>query len=185
MGEVVETDRGAARESIGEKARSGPVKAARRRRMVLDLRAAGLTHADISEQMTRAGEPITPHGVASTLRRALNKMAEETSEAAETAREMELHRINLALQVLVPKVRDGNLKAMREYRAFIDQRAKLLGLYAPTKHEHSGQVNHTLSTDEREEVLRLEEAFVTSTAEDDGSFTLGPGDLPDAEVVTG
>jgi hypothetical protein len=153
--------------------------------MVLDLRAAGLTYEDIAEQMTRMGEKITTRGARQVAHHALNNMREETQVEVDLLREMELHRIDLAMKTLVPKVQEGNLKAMREYRAFIDQRARLLGLYAPTKHEVSGSVNHVLNPEEREEVARLEAAFVNSTADDDDFPALGPGDLPDVEVVTG
>lgn len=149
-----------------EQTRAGQVKRARRRRMVLDLRAAGLTHEAVAEQMTAMGEKITRVGVTRMLGRLLAEMAELDQADLREVRQLEIYRIDQALQVLWPKVKDGNLKAMREYRAFIDQRARLMGTYAAQKHEVQGNINHVLDVSDREEIKRLEEAFLTGHAEE-------------------
>lgn len=149
-------------------------QAAIKRRMVLDLRAAGLDENQISEQMTALGYKMSQQAVSKMLRRALENMARENQKDVELLREEELYRVNAALQVLWPKVKAGNLKAMREWRAFIDQRARLLGTYAAQQHKVETTVNHRIDPDDKAEIARLEEAFLTAAPE---------LDLPDADVI--
>lgn len=136
--------------------------------MVLDLRAAGLSEQEIADQMTANGEKITKQGVSKVIRNAMQQMREADQRDVDEIRQLDLYRIDQALKVLWPKVKEGNLKAMREYRAFIDQRSRLLGTYAAVKHEVGGQIDHLLQANEREEIARLEEAFASSSAD----FTL-------------
>jgi hypothetical protein len=136
---------------------------AERRRICLELRAAGLTEEAIAKEMTSRGHTMTRTRVHRTLVSALERLARDESYAAEQVRQLDLTRIDQAIQVLWPLVRAGNLKAMREYRAFIDQRARLLGTYAAQKTEVEATVNHRIDPADREEIARLEEAFVTAS----------------------
>ena len=127
----------------------------------------GMKPGEIAEQLTNLGDygKVTEYVVKRTLRVEMEKLAEENRQDLVHLRALDLHRIDQALKVLWPKVRDGNLKAMREWRAFIDQRARLLGTYAVTKHEVHGVVEHMLDPSARDEIARLEAAFLAA-----GSF---------------
>lgn len=137
------------------------ITAQERRRIVLDLKAAGLSNREIREQMVRMGYTISERTVRNTVTDSLRLLIEEDHQKIEEMRALDLHRIDQAIKVLWPKVREGNLKAMREYRAFIDQRARLLGTNAAQKHEIKGEINHVISVEDKEEIRRLEEAFLT------------------------
>lgn len=160
-------------ETIPQRARSGPVQRAERRRMILDLRAAGLTEEAIAGEMTKRGHRISQQGVHKILTNAMQNMAKHDQDDIRQIRQMDLYRLDQMLMVLWPDARAGNIKAIREIRQLLDQRARLLGTYAATKHEIRGQIEGVLSEEEREEIRRLEEAFKAASAPE----------IVDAEVV--
>ncbi len=147
--------------------------AQRRKRIILDLRSAGLTYEQVAEQSTQMGYKVTANKARVIVEKALHEMARDDQKNVEQIRQLDLRRIDEAIKILWPKVREGNLKAMREYRAFIDQRSRLLGTYAAQKHEVHGQIDHVIDAGDHAEIARLEEAFLTAAE----------GDIPDAEVV--
>lgn len=159
-------DRADHRKRMGVESRSGPIKRVRRNRMIVELRSAGLTFAEIAEQITAQGYPLSGNAAEKVVRKEMEKLADENREDVSKLRALDLYRIDQALKVLWPKVREGNLKAMREYRAFIDQRSRLLGTYAAQKHEVQGQVDHILDPSAREEIERLERAFLAASSFD-------------------
>jgi hypothetical protein len=117
----------------------------------------------------RAPPPRVAHALARSW--SARPWHEDESYAAEQVRQLDLTRIDQAIQVLWPLVRAGNLKAMKEYRAFIDQRARLLGTYAAQKTEVEATVNHRIDPADREEIARLEEAFVTASRPADAQLS--------------
>jgi hypothetical protein len=147
--------------------RANTVKRPMRNRAIVELRTAGLTYAEIAQQITNLGQygKCSEMTVMKVLQKELEKLADQNRDDVDKLRAIDLHRIDQALRVLWPKVREGNLKAMREWRAFIDQRARLLGTYAAQKHEVKGQIDHVLDSSAKEEIARLEEAFLAA-----GSF---------------
>lgn len=151
--------------------------AAEKRRLILELRVAGLSEREIVADMRERGyERIGRAYVHQALHDALDRLAKDESLAAEQLRELDLIRVDECIRVLHPLAKAGNFKAMKEYRAFIDQRARLLGTYAAQKTEVEATVNHRIDASDREEIARLEEAFVTASRPADAQ-------LSDAEVV--
>lgn len=163
--------------SKAEMTRGQPVQRAVKRRVALELRAAGLTYEQVAEQMKQMGYRTSTNGVRKVIEGALSSMAEHDQQNVQQIRQMDLHRLDQLMAVLWPKVKVGDVKAIREYRQIIDQRARLLGTYAPTKHEIHGKIEGVLSEEDREEIKRLEEAFLASGAQRDDEPVF------DAEVV--
>jgi hypothetical protein len=161
-------------EVVGRKpnVRSNPIKAAQKRRTALELRAAGLSYEQIAEQMTSMGMKMSERGVQSLITRTLDKMVQVDQKNADQVRQLELARLDQLMAILWPKVRSGDIKAIKEYRGCIDQRARLIGTYAAVKHEFHGKIEGLVGESEREEIEREHEAFLASG-----------GDVVDAEVV--
>lgn len=149
-----------------------PVKRAQKKRYALEFRAAGLTYEQCAEQMTNLGIKITAYGVRSIIERALDEMVQIDQKNVDQVRQLELSRLDQVMAILWPKVRSGDLKAIKEYRGCIDQRARLIGSYAAVKHEFHGKIEGLVGESEREEIEREHEAFLASG-----------GDVVDAEVV--
>jgi hypothetical protein len=131
--------------------RAGMTQAARDRRDILALRAGGASIERIAEHLGKR-----PSTVGGTLKRIFEKWEEQSEQLANEAMHLELHRIDVALSAVWPKVvntprRQGEPAPYKwnEQREAIElmlklqqRRAKYLGLDAPEKHEHSGVVHH-------------------------------------------
>lgn len=155
-----------------ESIKGNPVKSAQKRRYALELRAAGLTYEQIAEQLTSMGMRTTEKAVQGIIDRALDKYVQIDQKNADRVRQLELSRLDQVMAILWPKVRGGDIKAIKEYRGCIDQRARLIGTYAAVKHEFHGKIEGLVGEDEREEIEREHEAFLASG-----------GEVVDAEVV--
>lgn len=59
----------------------------------------------------------------------------KTEVPAQQVREMELDRLDLLLDKLMPRVENGDVQAIQTALKVMDRRAKFLGLDAPTKQE--------------------------------------------------
>lgn len=106
---------------------------ARRRVKALDLAIAGASYRQIAAQLTislaQAWEDVQAELMA------LNAVRQEK---AEQLRDLALRRLDKWTLALTPKAQAGNEKAVRVLVQIEDRRAKLLGLDAATKLEHSG-----------------------------------------------
>lgn len=154
--------------------RAGRLSKAQKRNKILALRAAGGTHEQIAEVLTKQGHRTTPSAVTRMLNKALEDLATEDLARVEQVRALQLERLDRMVAKLWPRVMEGNIKAIAEVRNIEQLRAKIAGTEAPRKIEHSGSVDHRVS---REEVAQLERAWIDSTADD----------LPveDAQLVSG
>lgn len=106
-----------------------------RMQQAVDLR---LAHPSWSCQ--RIGEEI---GVSSSsahryLTRALELRTAEVRQAAHILRELELRRIGRILEKFQPQAENGCVQSAAVVLKYLQERAKLLGLYAPTRQEISG-----------------------------------------------
>jgi transposase len=116
---------------------------AARRAEAIKLRVRGKTIREIAQEL---GVGVaTAHD---DVRTAMGEMAKEAEENVAEQRGLELHRLERALEVVekvltsAPMADEGGdelqLKALDRLVKIQDQRAKLLGLYAPEKRELSG-----------------------------------------------
>lgn len=101
-----------------------------RRVKVLELRKAGASTRQIATQVG-----VSHKTVAADIKAVLAVLLGQQLDSAEAMRQMELERLDMAMLAIAPQVRQGHLGAIREWRGLIDQRAKLLGLYAPVRQD--------------------------------------------------
>lgn len=64
------------------------------------------------------------------------KTISEANESAEESRQLQLEQLDIAIRGLMPKVRDGNPRAAEVMAKLQQEKAKLLGTYAPEKRTH-------------------------------------------------
>lgn len=173
--------------SRGEVVRASKVSRARRRHELLQLAATGATVEDISRVLTDRWEAlgekgISAKGVRSSLGRIFEQWRQEDRRNVENLIELDAHRLDELLKALwqratqpvvtvsgddgqpVKILNPNQMKAVDRVLAIMAQRAKLLGLNAPEKHEH--KVNFSLPDEERKEVERLENLWLASGAVD-------------------
>ena len=70
----------------------------------------------------------------------LNLLAKECLEEASKVRDLELQRLDALYLVAYAEVEDGNIPAIDRCLRIMERRAKLLGLDAAEKVEHSGDL---------------------------------------------
>lgn len=112
----------------------------------LTWRQTGLSYREIGKRMGISGE-----GARKCVVRAMDRLRPVVEERAEEVRELELARLDIATQGLMPKVEDGNAQAVDKLVKVMERRARLLGLDAPTKSQIN--VDVTTLTDEQLEAL--------------------------------
>lgn len=113
----------------GEKA----IDATEKQRQALELRKAGATFEQIAKQLDYATHVGAMKAVKSALKKVLREPAEEL-------RQMEVERLDALMLPLWKQARDGNQGAVDRILKIMERRAKLLGLDAPVKQEHSGTI---------------------------------------------
>lgn len=106
-----------------------------RRGKALDLRRSGASLRRIAAQLG-----VSHVQVRTDIKEALEEAIKENVDNAEQLRTMELERLDDMLLRISKQVSDGHLGAIDRALRISEQRAKLLGLYAPTKIE--GTLNH-------------------------------------------
>lgn len=120
-----------------------------RRGRVYDLRLAGKSIREIAREL---GIGVgTAHRDCDAV---LERLKSEANETAERARQIDLHRLDVAQAALWPSVQSGETQAIDTYLRLQARRSKLLGLDAPEQQIHS------MTTASPEEAARLvREAF--------------------------
>ena len=117
---------------VGRAAKDKPNKAritaTERRREALDLRRSGLSFEQIGERLG-----ITRQAAYKHVSKALDKLAEESSDSADKLRALELERLDKLLLGCYADAATGDLRAVDRALRIIERRAKLLGLDAPSK----------------------------------------------------
>ena len=111
----------------------------------LKLRAHGYTFRAIAQEMKC--NVATAHSMVNDAFAAERK---GISEAKADLVELELLRCDTYLKAIADKIQDGDVQAVNTALKVADRRARLLGLDAPAKLEHSGSVTVVASDlDER------------------------------------
>lgn len=101
-----------------------------REALALDLRRAGYEYSQIAEQ--------TGYANASGARKAVQRALKRGFvEPAEDLRTLEADRLDLAHRAVWTSALRGDLKAIDRVVKISDRRSKLLGLDAPTRHDHT------------------------------------------------
>lgn len=104
------------------------ISAAEKRAQALMLREAGLTFQQIARQIecstTRAHQYVKDE---------LKRLADQAAESADSIRQLELERLDRMTTGIWSKAKSGDLRSIDRMVKIIEQRSKLLGLYAPTK----------------------------------------------------
>ena len=106
--------------------------------------------------------------------RSLADLAAKEQDHAREARQLDLARIDKALSGVMPKVEDGDPKAVLALCRLLERRAKLLGLDAPARVLHGGDPEtgpiQIENLNETERVSRLRQLIDTAR--------MRQGDLP-------
>lgn len=144
--------------------RAGKMKLAERKRQIINWRLQGFSVPEIVELLHAKGEPGTKSSVEQHLNTALDTWSGLGERDVERLRTLQLARIDLALSSIMSLVQKGNLKAVDRMVKLEALRARLTGTEAPTKHEHSGTIDHRV---DREEVSRLERAWLAGNQTED------------------
>ena len=108
-------------------------------RKAFDLRVAGNSFRAIGEQCG-----VTTQTAYYAVMRVLEATIDQTKESSKKLREMELTRIDTALHAIWPKVEAGNEFSIDRFVKLSERRAKLTGIDAPTKLQHSGDEDNPL-----------------------------------------
>lgn len=103
---------------------------AQHRLQALRLRKEGYSYEAIG---TRLG--ISKQRAHQLVTEELAKLREETPEAAEAVRQLELERLDAMVRILAYRVKKADLGAIQTVLRIMERRAKLLGLDAPQQFE--------------------------------------------------
>jgi IS30 family transposase len=109
-------------------------KREQRRLAVSGFLLAGLTVREIAREIDSS--PATVQRDATYIRK---QWREQCLQAVDDHIRLDLSRIDAAMKAIWNEVQDGRLAAVDRMIKLLDQRAKYLGLYAPT--EYRGELN--------------------------------------------
>lgn len=96
----------------------------------MSLRLTGATYADIGSMMG-----ISSTGAYKAVLRAIQRLAEQTTETADEYRRLELERLDKMQRNLWTQTLQGSQGAVDRVLKIMERRAKLLGLDAPVKQD--------------------------------------------------
>lgn len=97
----------------------------------LELRKEGTTFAEIAKEL----KYNSPQAAYDAVRRALDATLREP---ADEVRKLELERLDALWQIQYLNAQSGDLQALTACLSLMDRRAKLVGIYMPTKVEMGG-----------------------------------------------
>jgi DNA-binding CsgD family transcriptional regulator len=121
---------------------SAKLTAAERRVESLQLRKKGFSYFEIGEKLDVSGRTVRRD-----VQKYLEIIAQTCTETAEEVREIELQRLDGLWTVAHDKAIKGDLPAIDRCLRIQERRAKLLGLDAVQRVEHSGSVGVTIVDD--------------------------------------
>jgi predicted transcriptional regulator len=101
----------------------------------LELRKRGMNYTQIGEKLGCARSTACRYVLSE-----LENLADKCREEAVQVRDLELHRLDELYLVAYAEVEDGNIPAIDRCLRIMERRAKLLGLDAAEKVEHSGDL---------------------------------------------
>ena len=111
-----------------QQARPDSVNSHEKEERALDLRRAGASYRDICKAL--GVSVATAHKLVA---RGMKRLIARCEEKAEDIKSMELDRLDKLSLAVWPQAMKGHLQAVDRMLKIMDQRAKLLGAYAPTK----------------------------------------------------
>ena len=117
------------------------ISQAQRREEALQLRLMGLTFEQIGARLG-----IKRPSAYALVKKAIESRSAENWERIEEMRQEEVERLRAMLTVATSAAIKGDLGGVREVRAISDQLAKLQGLYAPVRQEHTGKNGEPIET---------------------------------------
>jgi hypothetical protein len=110
------------------------VRATGRRQRAVELRLSGATYRVIADDLG-----VTRQAAHKYVKQAMAVLNAKLAEDAEALRRLELERLDQLQAALWPAALEGNSRAALATLKVMDARAKLVGLYAPSKlHVQSG-----------------------------------------------
>lgn len=118
-----------------------------RQLQALELRKAGLSYRKIASKLG-----ISHVQAINDVNGELKRLASLRTDSAEELRQLELERLDVALEGVMQYVKAGSPAHVAAMVRLMEQRAKLLGLYAPEKHDVNIDVTK-LSDDELKRIL--------------------------------
>lgn len=124
--------------------------------LALELRIGGATFAKIGEALG-----ITDEGARSAVKRALERTAKETEDAAEQLRELERQRLESLILAAMPQAKRGHIGAIETIRKLSESLRKLQGL--DKEHEQPRNVNLHVPEGFQESMERIYGKHRTST----------------------
>jgi hypothetical protein len=163
---------------------------------ILRLARSGMSNAEISRVLTREGDPVNRQRVGAILKESLQEAADDRRHIALELFDLELERLSWIVQQAVricsepckacqgqgvfqnneqcetcradgkanhPDIR---LRAMKEIRNAVHQRAQMLGLYAPEKFALTDAKGNDLRNELRRELESLSEEDLTQALDD-------------------
>lgn len=152
-----ESERIEHRHEVARRTRSGIVERAKKRNRILELRAAGLTEAQIAEQLG-----MSQPNVSRSINRALTRWAEQDAQNAEQVRAMKLFELDQLKRAVWAKALKGDLGAVREATKIIALQSRIAGADAPMCVERHTTVEVGIDT---AEIDRMESAWLASGGE--------------------
>ena len=112
-----------------------------RQLQALELRKAGWPFHEIGDRLG-----ISTSQAFKDVSAQLKRLAALALDNAEELRQLELERLDMLIQGLEPMARVGNPGAVNSYLRVMERRAKLLGLDAPVRQEHTGADGGAIKT---------------------------------------
>jgi hypothetical protein len=109
------------------------LRTAERRYRALELRKAGMGYAEIAKQLGLSSP-------GNAYRIVKNALKATYREPADDVRKLELERLDRLTMALWKRAQNGEAEAIDRVLKLMDRRAKLLGLDAPEKTEHTGGI---------------------------------------------
>lgn len=121
-----------------------------RRKQILELRTKGHTIEQIAAKVG-----MSRSGAHSALKQSLSAVAAERREIADYQLDFELEQIDTVIRGMAVKVGKGDAHAGATMLRAMEHRAKLLGLYAAEKHEHTIDLKKMSDADLDAEIAAL------------------------------
>ena len=146
-----------------------------RRLQALELRKQGYSYRTIADTIG-----VNVSTAYYDVQESLKILRELEMEKAEDVRGIEMERLDRLLLACWERAIDGDDKSVRACLSIMERRAKLMGLDAPTRNEHTGEVTFVeLARMVQDQAGRLADVGI-SQPEDTETSAPGPYGLEDA-----
>lgn len=140
---------------------------AERERRALDLRKQGFFYHEIGSQLG-----VSEASAYQDVKRALRAIIDERNEHGDELLQIEIQRLDAALNAIWPKVEKGDESAVDRLIKILERKSKFLGLDAPEKREMLGNKDKPLQYEHSLDPSNLSDDTLSeliSAKRDDGS----------------